>query len=572
LVIRYNIYAQEGTWLRARIAQTADARFDLLWTGVTFAVILVGVMWLLPGAPTVEAINATWDRVNQPWQEFQMQWYRAFSAPQRGAGGLTLFDGMLRLGGPVAQSDMRALDVKAPQPHYWRAVALDRYNGQGWTTTASVEIVVGENDAAYMDRVETAYRQRQTMMQQIHPRRPFGGLLLAGGQWAKTDRPVTVKTYVDPKDATTNAAQLSDAAMVYAHFMLLRGSDYTAFSSYSIADVESLQEAGTGYPDWLRARFLQLPPSLPQRVRALAARITAGAQTPYDKAVAIEWYLRSNYTYDQAVGDPPANRDAVDYFLFDNRRGYCTYFSSAMVVLCRAAGVPARVVTGYTSGEYDQATDTYVVRESNAHAWVEVFFPQYGWVEFEPSAGLPALARARRPQPSEQPAVPPGSGSTRPPTEREPRGIEEVEVLGNARPVAPWERLSLGWGGWLSLIVAALVFVAGGGLWIWWRWGLRGLAPVDGIFERMNRLGRLLGVRRAPSQTDHEYARALIRLVPTGEPEISDVTAIRVRSRFSRYPPGVEEQTRLWAAWSQLRGKMLTHLGQRVARLIQRET
>jgi len=570
LLVRHNIYIQEGAWLRARVSKTADAQWDLLWTGVALAVILLGTAWVVPGAATSEALNAAWDRVNQPWQELQMHWYRLFSAPEHGgAGGLTQFDGTLRLGGPTALPDMRVLEIKAPRPRYWRAVALDHYDGRKWTVSANVEVQVEEGDTAVADRMEVAYRQRKTMAQRIYPFRPYGGLLLAGGQWVQADRTSTIKTYVDPDSQALEAAYLSDAAMVYGRFTLFRSSVYIVYSSYSAAYVEDLQEAGTEYPAWMQARFLQLPSALPPRVPLLAAQITAGAQTPYDKAIVIERYLRENYAYDQTVKEPPADRDGVDYCLFESRRGYCSHFASSMVVLCRAVGVPARVVTGYTSGEYDPDADMYVVLESNAHAWVEVFFPGYGWVEFEPSPSLPVLTRLQRPEP----AGPSGgqiTGGEQTPPEREPRGAEEVEVPPDAAPAAAFQ-LSLGWGGWLALLAVGLLLVIGGGTWVWWRWSLRGLALVDGVYERMRRLARLLGVRRMIHQTDHEYARKLGHVVPDGQPEIDAITTLRVSSHFARHKPGPEECRRVWVDWEKLRGKMLAQMWQRVSRLIPRE-
>lgn len=570
LLVRHNIYMQEVTWSRVRIYKTADARWDLLWTGVSFAVLLVGTAWILPGTATNEAINAAWGHLSQPWQEFQMNWYRVFSAPQRGAGGLTQFDGSLRLGGPTSLPDMRVLEIKAPKPRYWRAVALDYYDGQQWKMTAIVDVVVEADDPTVLERVEAAYHQRETMVQRVHVLRPYGGLLLTGGQWVKADRTATFKTYVDPTTRTMDGAQLSDAAIVHGQFTLFRGSDYEVASSYSVAYMENLQEAETTYPNWIRARFLQLPANLPSRVKTLAAQITADAQNPYDKASAIERYLRENYTYDQSVEEPPSGRDGVDYCLFDSRRGYCSYFASSMAVLCRAVGIPARVVTGYTSGELDEETGVYMVRESNAHAWTEVFFPGYGWVEFEPSPGLEALTRYHRPQQA-QPVggQTTGGGGEQPSTEREPRGAEEVEVPPDSDTTFAGQ-LSLGWGGWLILILAGAVLVVGGSTWTWWQWSLRGLGPVDGVYERMRRWGRLLGIVRTPYQTDHEYAHDLEQVVPTGQPEISAITAVRVRSYFSRYEPGPEDHRRIWAAWKQLQGKMLTHLWKRATRLIPR--
>ncbi len=571
LLVQHNVLVQESIWQRAHVSRTADAHWDLLWTGVVITLLLVIAAWVVPGAAASEAVGAAWENMSQPWQDFQMHWYRLFSAPAGGAGTLTQFDGTLRLGGPALLPDMRVLEIHAPRPHYWRAVALDHYDGHQWTTTAAMEVLVEEGDNAVYDRATLAYRKRETMLQRIQPRRPYGGVLLAGGQWVKADRASTIKTYVDPTSTTIAGAQLSDAAIVYGRFLLFRSSEYVVESSYSVAYVEELQEAGTQYPAWIRDRFLQLPATLPQRVQDLAIQITTGAQTPYDKAAAIEQYLRQNYVYDQLVGEPPAGADAVDDLLFESKRGYCSHFASAMTVLCRAVGVPARLATGYTSGEYDEEARVYVVLESNAHAWVEVFFPEYGWVEFEPSPGVGVLERPRRPGPA-GPGGAPIIGGREVPTEHEPRGVEEVEVPPETAPgPGPGWSFSLGWGGWLSLLVMGGVLVALGSAWVWWQWSLRGLPMVDAVYERVRRLGRLLGIKQAPHQTDHEYVGVLSQVVPAGQSELEAITVVRVQSHFGRRKPGAEDHDRVWAAWEQLRVKMLGQLWQRLSARLPRE-
>jgi hypothetical protein len=121
-------------------------------------------------------------------------------------------------------------------------------------------------------------------------------------------------------------------------------------------------------------------------VRQLAERIASGADNPYVKALRIQNYLRETYPYDLTMGPAPEKRDVVDYFLFDIQRGFCSHYATAMVVMLRSVGVPARVVTGYATGNYDYDRGAYRVPVSAAHAWVEVFFPGYGWMEFEPTA------------------------------------------------------------------------------------------------------------------------------------------------------------------------------------------
>src|SRR5204862_77196 len=146
-----------------------------------------------------------------------------------------------------------------------------------------------------------------------------------------------------------------------------------------------LRASPAEYPAALQSAYLQLPAELPARVRRLAEQITAGASTPYDKALRLQDYLRATYAYRLDVAAPPEGQDAVDYFLFTASAGYCNYFASAMAVMLRAVGVPARLATGYAMGEYDRGRGAYRVPGNAAHAWVEVYFAGYGWVDFEPT-------------------------------------------------------------------------------------------------------------------------------------------------------------------------------------------
>lgn len=134
--------------------------------------------------------------------------------------------------------------------------------------------------------------------------------------------------------------------------------------------------------------YLQLPRDLPQRVKDLSASLVSYSTNDYDKAKAIEQYLSSNYAYNLDVRSTPRNRDFVDYFLFDLKQGYCSYYASAMTVMARCVGLPARYIEGYMlppEPVKDNST-TYIVTNMQAHAWVEIYFEGYGWLPFEPTA------------------------------------------------------------------------------------------------------------------------------------------------------------------------------------------
>lgn len=163
---------------------------------------------------------------------------------------------------------------------------------------------------------------------------------------------------------------------------------YWGVTNITPPDPTTLRTAGDDYPESIAVRYLQLP-ELDRRIPELARVVTSKASTPYDKAQAVENYLQQNYGYTLELpsvtpADPLAN------FLFERRQGHCEYFASAMAVMLRTLGIPTRVATGFRGGEYNDLTGSYIIRGRDAHAWVEVFFPNQGWVSFDPTAYAPA--------------------------------------------------------------------------------------------------------------------------------------------------------------------------------------
>jgi protein-glutamine gamma-glutamyltransferase len=141
------------------------------------------------------------------------------------------------------------------------------------------------------------------------------------------------------------------------------------------------------YPARVAVLYLQLP-ALDSRIAPLARQITASAGSNYTRARALELYLQSNFGYTlELPGKPEA--DPLAHFLFARKKGHCEYFASSMVIMLRTLGIPARVVNGFRGGEYNDLTGSYIVREKDAHSWAEAYFPEYGWVTFDPTPAGP---------------------------------------------------------------------------------------------------------------------------------------------------------------------------------------
>ncbi|MFN3930015.1 MAG: transglutaminase-like domain-containing protein, partial [Thermoflexus sp.] len=269
----------------------------------------------------------------------------------------------------------------------------------------------------------------------------------------------------------------------------------------------------------------------------------AGYDTPYDKAAALEAWLRRNIRYNENIPAPPPGRDGVVYVLFDIRQGYCDYYASAMAVMARALGIPARVVSGYAQGEW-MPDGRYRVRQRDAHTWVEIYFPGYGWVEFEPTAAQPPILRPRHPlslTPTPPAPEPAGStpGALRPTPTRRNLLAEDFDIRpGENFPLPRAPRFPIG-----SIIAGFIAALGALGLAFWIRdqRRLRQLSPAARDYLWMNRVAWLLGIRFPASWTPAERARYLGDLVPEVAGALERIAerygATRFGGRQLRAPP-----------------------------------
>ena len=283
---------------------------------------------------------------------------------------------------PFLDPEARVENLDVPR-HYWRWVTYDIYNGQSWTSSPSESISYLANESLF----SLKDRQYKTVHQTIQKSSSKDDHLYWTGLLLRANQPFQSTWRVSPQAAKSSANPVIASDMLGS---LTQKQTYSADSIVPIVSEEMLRSSSQIYPVDIRRRYLSLPTTTPARVLELARSLTLNMDNPYDKARAIEAYLRT-YPYLLKVPPPPAGHDTADYFLFDLKTGYCDYYATSMVVLARAVGLPARLVIGYSSGEYDIEKGEYVVRELHAHSWVEIYFSGVGWVEFEPTANEPAI-------------------------------------------------------------------------------------------------------------------------------------------------------------------------------------
>lgn len=563
LLVYQHVLQRQALWDAHQIEYPDLLPLRFLWSAALVCGVLIALTALLPGSVSVDRATRSWELLSSPFRAAREQWEDMFSTisapPGAGSGAFTARGALL--GGSRQLSDEVVMTVRSTRYDYWRAVAFDRYTGAGWENTtgeqARAALGAGTAEQARTPRAADEpillgdIRGRRAITQTFTLARDrLDDLILVGGA-AQSISLATLVEHNYHDGGSSPQANFDDTALIVAAERLRAGSSYTVTALMSFADVTSLRAAGNEYPPWVRERYLQLPATVSERTRSLAARLVgeAGASTAYDQALIIQDYLRS-LRYNEVIAAPPAGVDLVDWFLFEQREGYCDYFASAMVVMLRAQGIPARWVRGYAGGEFDADQGLYTVRERVAHSWPEVYFPGFGWERFEPT---PAdyTTPPQRPLsggfgPDADDAL---AGSLVPPPDTRAAREELDEGLTPARtpvtlPTSP--PAAAGYGRPLAIlggVLAALMLAAGA---IGWRWRaeLRGLRPAARAYATMALLASWSGLGQQAQQTPLEYGETLGALLPAHRHTIRAIArayaAERYRGRQTSLPPASE--------------------------------
>ena len=497
-----NYLHREVEWDRAGVDYSAEVRPDLL---IYAAGVSLGLMSL---AMTLPAIN--FRAIAEAFQRQEVvvgaeqTLERAFAGVQRprtdegaiSAGGLPrafLLSGDPQLADTVVMTATVSGTTAAPtglSAFHWRSVSYDVYTGRGWSRSdereqpfvANQPIPLPDELAAAAVRIVPLTQTVSWLVDLRATRYTVGRPLVFSHdlmvQWRGADDLVGVRGR-------------NNAPHIYTAQSLSLPLDPAALASSRVEDV----------PPEILARYTSLPPAVPPRVYELARR-AAGlavddgaslpAPPPYEQARAIEAFLHQ-YPYSLDVPLPPGDADVVDYFLFDLQEGFCDYYASAMVVMARAVGLPARLAAGFLQQPAD-AAGVQTVRQINAHSWAEVYFAGYGWVEFEPTAPFAAAL----PAPSATGEIAPQATYT-PPT---PAAI-------GLPPRAP--RREVPWLPLLGLLMLALV--------AWRLWGAPALArraarpvldDVQAAFAGLQDSAAAAGYPYQLGQTPAEFAASLL--------------------------------------------------------------
>jgi len=547
LVMRVHLVNSMRRWREGRVPYPEFLSLSSLHLTFWAALLLLGAAWAMPLAPESGALTGAWERLTGPITERGSDLSRVFAGVHsKKPVDVHQFESTLPFQGKISLGQSPVMQVESEEGGFLRAQVYEVYTSMGWKTGERSREPQGERSAEVtLAEVLSRGGQRRPATVEVTVDAVKNALFSLGEPLA-----ADVSSRVEAGQSPTDVIALRPADD------LKRGQSYKAVGSLSAASVQQLREAGTAYPAAIVDTYLQLPDDLPPSVAGLARDLTRYTENPYDRARAMEDYLRT-YPNDFDIPLTPVGRDTVDYFLFDLRRGYFDYHASAMVVMLRSIGIPSRLAVGYVLEEADRDPDskTYLVTERSAFAWPQAYFPGLGWIDFNPTPTQPLVRRPGEDLGAADNALAPSGPPAEPDIPFGPGGV-------GVQPPAPVEEASreaasrAGWVVMGVLLGLLTLLLTGAGAARWgWQWGLADLDPAGRVWAKTVRLASWARLAPRPQQTPREFARDLEREL--GGVEGLDLLAESYgRSRFGRQTPSEPEKARLEAVWRVLRGRL----------------
>ena len=478
--------------------------------------------------------------------------------------------------------------VKSDEPHYWKAANLDRFDGIGFTDAGprdrdgdDAESELREdwrNKPGWLDRIEVTVRRMRTrdvlapgtimkISDETRPMRPSGrpGRWTAPTELRRGDSYtaqvyVTAPTAAEVRQAARTGYRVSrsDVLAMTVPFLPGRAPGVRKLGGFGTGRVESAvvhfppfgdeAKPHVTYPSIRRTRYdageLTLRRTPYRRTWALAKTMRASAETPFEYILLVNNYLRQGFGYSERPRPPLAGRAPLDAFLFDTKEGYCQHFSGAMALLLRMGGIPARVATGFSPGGFSKRRDAWIVRDTDAHAWVEAWFDELGWVAYDPTPDLtPARSQIAALEAPEEAATAPG-------VEGDPAaggGSAGGQRLGGVRPDLLFDSqrdspadgsgaagAGIAWWVWLLAAVAVSALAVA----LVRRWRRRSLGPLSPLDRAVAELEAALRRSGRPLTTGTTLRQLEQRLGSTPE-----ATAYLRALSASRYGPEARPPT-----------------------------
>lgn len=570
LLVRFNLVEHMRTWRSKGLRFSPEIGWDFMQVGVIFAIAVMLFSVILPSINTNGTLASIWNSPDGPWSFVQNKFSQVFSIAGGSDNGRVAFGNSLAIQGSVnlPATVQFTYTTNDTQNSFFEAVTFDHFTGSVWTVTPPQKVnAIPANDTQLYPESNVVNKVTQTIhMVNV----PADNYIFAAGEPGAFSLPVNA--YSDGILLSSNDNIGSYTSWQTPQAALKPGMVYSATSFASAATAAELSAVPspsqdtqhTLYSQQLLARYTQLPADLQNdnnRVRQTANLWTSEASTMYDKIVALVNGFRSSSNGFQYSTTPGAPGPDSALTLLQNKKGYCTWYASGFVMMARSLGIPARVAEGFAPGSIEPKTPgAKTVRGTDAHMWAQVYFPGYGWINFEPSTGdqfsglatlqAKPIAGADNGGGNDLPP-PPKRGVTttpKPPVGTTTSTTTKTSKTTPVNPVVQGVAISL------SLLIA-LILLAILGIIAWWRLIFRGLTPISQTFARMALLGRFAGVKPQAAQTASEYGEALSSRIPAHKAAINEITDLYV---YERWAPAVPNATpTLGERWRELRADLV---------------
>jgi len=576
LVGRIFYLRSRSDWSRHGQLIESEVGFDISRGAAVTALALVLLAWYSPRiVRAVTPGTAEQRRLATQFQAFRERVSNAVSSLRSQAPVVVeSLSESLALGRGTNLSDSVVFTVKPEGGRliggrfYWTGRIYDTYRDAQWISTGTRSILFGPNS----EPTPYNWQGRREVTVEVSNRISLLGTLYFPSIPLSITRPVSLEAFPSPPGEPDITALISAPP-------LPAGESYRVRAAISAPTIEMLRaSADQPLPDWVVTRYTQLPPDFSPRVANLAVEITQGKETPYDRTVAITDWLRANIRYQPTMPEIPPNTDTMEWLLFDVRQGFCNYYATAEVLMLRSLGIPARMVVGYAQGTWESDPGEYRVLGKDFHAWPEVYFPEIGWVPFEPTAAQPSLTYPNTNSASASsgpgleiptPFIPPSPGSI--------ANLDEIQAIAEAQARQRTATtifsitagaISLGLLGfafyrWKKYSLKDLPIptwfektMAQRGLrpprWLI-RWSMRARrTPMERLFARVPELLRAWGEEPALDQTPAEQVKRLSEIVPEIAPYAQ---ALLKEYQLAMYSPHKADLIRARRAAIELRQK-----------------
>lgn len=566
---------------KVQIERTTSYDFEKLYTPwlrtvIVYSILIVSIALLLP---------KNYNYIQWPWLQQKVytafpfvEKLRSYNSFSREAGEAGLFNFSItgyqeesfRLGGPVSLSDEKIMTVRGNSSNYLRGNVRQIYTGNAWETISEPS----KNYGLRQDFSELSKEEKELYYEKVD-------ITITNHNFASTTlfspfKPESIR-FIDSSWVKVNR----DDSLIFSHG-IYSGESYHVQAQkplpYGILVSLGINNRKQDIDD--SDIYLQIPRNkITERTKKMVKEIVKDKKSDFEKAVAIENYLRSNYKYNLNVNEVPESSEFIDYFLFEGQEGYCTYFASAMAIMLRLEGIPSRYIEGFLVKDSIE-TGIYEVKHKNAHTWVEAFIEPVGWMTFEPTPAFsiePRLEDYQQIKSNEGSQSNISSGSSR--NHREDMDgqaiIDDHDIMSDgwrSNIWEPYEDISSDLSRNTLLIIIGIVLLI---IPVMFSIGLFQYKYKDAkakklsndkriiyLYKQILRLMELTGYPQKCGETHYEYAnRVAYKFHSYEEIGIKEITEIFVRSKYSKSTTSNEDVLKLEIHRETLENRVKNHLG-----------